>query len=188
VSRTAALLQEISQLGVTLTKDGDQIVVDGPETVLTDAFVEKLRAVKADILRTLNGWDPADWRAFYDERAGIAEFNGQISRCEAELHAYECCITEWLSRYHERSRPGECAHCRQSDRSDHVIVPFGIERLVWLHPECWSPWHEARRFEAAVALTAMGIVRPVGRGRSKGRLKGRETDISSCTGKGLRTW
>jgi len=32
-------------------------------------------------------WSPADWQAFYDERAAVLEFDGGLSRAEAEARA-----------------------------------------------------------------------------------------------------
>jgi hypothetical protein len=32
-----------------------------------------------------------DWQAFFDERAGITEFDGGLSRAEAEAQALACC-------------------------------------------------------------------------------------------------
>jgi hypothetical protein len=160
VTQIAALIKELSQIGVTLSKHGDEIMLDGPEAVLTDALVGKLRALKPDLLRTLEHWDSADWQAFYDERASIAEFDGQASRLVAEQDAYECCIVEWLNRHPETSIPGQCAGCGQFDGSDHVVVPFGTDHHIWLHPECWPEWHNERRLQAIAALRAMGIAAP----------------------------
>jgi hypothetical protein len=136
VSQTLALIQKLSDLGVTLTRTGDEVVLDGPEAVLTDALVEHLRTFKSEILRNLTDWDAEDWRAFYDERAGIAVFDGRVPRLEAEHLAYESCIVEWLNRHPQPSIPGQCARCGQPDRSDHVVVPFGTDTHTWLHPEC----------------------------------------------------
>jgi hypothetical protein len=160
VNRTVALIDELSQLGVTLSRTGNQIVIDGPEAVLTDALVEKLRTFKSEILQSLEDWGFADWQAFYDERVGIAEFDGQVSRLEAEGRAYESCVVEWLNRHHETSALGQCARCGQVGRSDHVVVNFGTDNHTWLHPECWPAWHEARRAEAIVMLSGMEIVAP----------------------------
>jgi hypothetical protein len=160
VIRVAALIKELTQVGVTLTKNGDEIVLDGPAAVLTDDLLTELRAHKSDILASLGEWDSADWQAFFDERAGIAEFDGEVSRLEAEDHALECCIVEWLNRHREPSSPSQCAHCQRHDRSDHVVVPFGYAHHTWLHPACWAAWHKERRVQAIAALRLMGIVRP----------------------------
>lgn len=40
-------------------------------------------------------WDAEDWLAFYEERAAIAEFDGGLSRADAEALAYKACVQEW---------------------------------------------------------------------------------------------
>jgi hypothetical protein len=150
-------MRKLSQSGVTLSKYGTQIVLEGPEAILTDAVVEQVRALKSDILRAFGEWDTADWKAFYDERAVIAEIGGGLPRPEAEGHAFQSCIVEWLQRHPEPSAHGRCARCGLTDRSDRVVVPFGTDNHAWLHPECWPVWHAGRRAEAIAALATMGI-------------------------------
>lgn len=41
-------------------------------------------------------WTAEDWQAFFDERAGIAEFDGGQSREQAEATAFECCVVEFI--------------------------------------------------------------------------------------------
>lgn len=48
-------------------------------------------------------WSAEDWQVFFDERAGIAEFDGGLSRPEAEAQASACCMEEQMARKH-RSR------------------------------------------------------------------------------------
>jgi hypothetical protein len=38
-----------------------------------------------------------DWRAFFDERAVIAEFDGGLPRDQAEARAFACCIAKRLN-------------------------------------------------------------------------------------------
>ena len=40
-----------------------------------------------------NGGDE-DWQVFFDERAGIAEFDGGLPRAETEARAFACCMAE----------------------------------------------------------------------------------------------
>jgi hypothetical protein len=61
MSQIPALLKELASHGVTLKRDGDQLELDGPWVVLTDALVAKLRARKSDILRILGKTDAANW-------------------------------------------------------------------------------------------------------------------------------
>jgi hypothetical protein len=54
------------------------------------------RKTSARLLDVATRW-PADWRELWEERAGIAEYDGNMSRGEAEWHA---CIE--LARMVER--------------------------------------------------------------------------------------
>jgi len=104
-------------------------------------------------------WDADDWRAYFDERAGIAEYDGGLGRCAAESLAFKNCMSEWLDRHPEPSRPECCAWCGGTETSGSTVVPFGTEahHHTWLHPECWAPWYQRRRERAKEALEAMGI-------------------------------
>ena len=128
-------------------------------------ILEALQRHKAGIVALLtvaeSDWTAEDWQVFYDERAGIAEFDGGLPHPEAEVRAFECCIVEWLNRHMERSDPGYCAWCGQlEEESDCVIVPFGTESHghTWLHHHCWQPWSQKWKEEAISALANTGII------------------------------
>ena len=108
-----------------------------------------------------DGWSAGDWQAFYDERAGIAEFDGGLPRAEAEAQAFACCLAEWQSRNLVRSSPGRCLRCGSDDHTPGPILPYGMEStgLVWLHSRCWPAWQAGRKAAAAGALAGMGIGR-----------------------------
>ncbi len=148
--------------GVRLGVSGVDLILDADREPAPQVL-EALRRHKAGIitlLTTADGdWTAEDWQAFFDERFGIAEFDGGLPRPEAEARAFECCLVEWLNRHMERSDPGYCAWCEKPDRGGHAVVPFGTENhgQTWLHPECWNDWHTARKFEAVAALSTMGI-------------------------------
>jgi hypothetical protein len=84
--------------GVRLTPDGEDLLLDAPSPPST-AVIDQLSRHKAEVLKLLqpagNGWSAADWHAFFDERAGIAEFDGGLSRLEADDHAFACSVNEW---------------------------------------------------------------------------------------------
>jgi hypothetical protein len=46
------------------------------------------------------GWSAEGWQVFFDERAGIAEFDSGLPRPQAEAQALACCVTEWLNHNH----------------------------------------------------------------------------------------
>jgi hypothetical protein len=87
---------------------GVYISVDASALVLEAAapprpfVLEQLSRHKAAILSMLtpgaDGWSPQDWQAHFDERAGIAEFDGNLPRHRAEALAIESCAAEWVRR------------------------------------------------------------------------------------------
>jgi hypothetical protein len=96
--------------------------------------------------------------SFFDERAGIAEFDGALSRTEAESQ-FACCVIGRLDRNPTRSLPGRCLACGDAERDYDRLVPFGSESSghAWLHSRCWSVWRDAREAEVIAALSARGI-------------------------------
>ena len=129
----------------------------------TQVVLEVLKCHKAEIVSLLTGdgdaWTADDWRAFFEERAGIAEFDMGQPREQAETTACEHCVLEWLDRHPCSSSPDHCVSCGGSDSAGHAVVPFGTRSQghSWLHPECWQDWYEGRRAEAGAALATMGI-------------------------------
>jgi hypothetical protein len=107
-------------------------------------------------------WDAADYKALFDERAAILEFDGGLTRSEAEKKAIEHCVTEWQNRHPLSSPAGHCAWCRNPASTGAAVVPFGVgERHAWLHPYCWPAWYRLRRADALAALRSFGIPVPV---------------------------
>lgn len=107
--------------------------------------------------RSTGGWDASDWRAYFTERAAIAEFDGGMPRAAAEAQADECCIVEWLNQNPVRSPPGMCCGCGRGAAIG-ALAPYGLgPDLVWLHSGCWASWHAERRAEAKTALATMGV-------------------------------
>lgn len=43
-------------------------------------------------------WSVEDWQSYFDERAGITEFDGGLPRAEAEARAFDCCVVRWLQQ------------------------------------------------------------------------------------------
>jgi hypothetical protein len=50
---SAALLDELAQLDIRVERDGDRLLVDGPENVLTDDLLAAISAAKPDLLALL---------------------------------------------------------------------------------------------------------------------------------------
>jgi hypothetical protein len=114
------------------------------------------------LLRPVNGWSGEDWLAFFDERAGIGEFDGGLARAEAEASAFVCCVVEWLNRNPVRSLSGRCIGCGEAEHAHDPLLPFGTESSghAWLHSGCSLAWRRARKAGAVTALAAMGIFQP----------------------------
>ena len=148
--------------GVRLGVAGADLILDADREPAPQVL-EAIRHHKASIIALLatseNSWSVGDWKAFFDERAGIAEFDGGQTRADAETIAFECCIVEWLNHHPQHSDPVNCAWCEKPDRDGHAVVPFGTEGHghTWLHPECWNDWNQDRRESAQQALAAVGL-------------------------------
>lgn len=161
----AEALKAARAAGVRLGIDGDALTLEAatapPPTVLD--LLARYKAGIVALLRPANdGWSGQDWLAFFDERAGIAEFDGGLSREQAEPRAFAACVVEWLTRNPARSPSGRCLGCGGSEHAHDKLLPFGTEATghAWLHSRCWPAWHAARKAEAIAALAAMGIEQP----------------------------
>ena len=129
-----------------------------PAELLTELAKHKPAIIS--LLRPVDDcWSGDDYRALFDERAAIAEFDGHLTRAEAENTALESCIVGWLDRHPVITDPEQCVWCEGAEKPDCPVVPFGAGHGVkaWLHPECWQDWFEHRRQGAVVALLRFGI-------------------------------
>ncbi len=109
-------------------------------------------------------WTPEDWQAHFDERAGIAEYDGRLSRADAEQQAFDCCAVEWLWRNPPpASGPEQCVHCVKplgEPGRDNLPYLTGNGGQVWLHSACHGDWMGQLRAEAVAALTGYGLTPP----------------------------
>jgi hypothetical protein len=161
----AEVLKAARAAGIELGLDGDDLLLAAaapPPASLLDLLSQDKAGIVALLRPGRDGWSAEDWRAYFDERAGIAEFDGGLPRPEAENRAFECCVVEWLNRNFERSPPGCCLACGGGDHAHDALLPHGIEPTghVWLHSRCWPSWRTARKAEAVIALAEMGIAPP----------------------------
>ena len=124
----------------------------------------ELRTARYELCNKGRGWSREDWQVFFEERAGIAEFDGGLPRLEAEARAFTCCVAEWLNRNPVRSSPYSCLRCGEADQGHDPLLPFGAETTghAWLHSHCSSAWSAARHAEAVAALAATAIAAPTG--------------------------
>jgi hypothetical protein len=115
--------------GVELALDGDDLALkaaSAPPTAVLDA----LSRHKAEIVVLLRpaepGWSAEDWQVFFDERAGIIEFDGGLPRSEAEALAFDCCVAEWLNRNPERSPAEHCPGCGDHEHAHDPLTPYCV--------------------------------------------------------------
>ncbi len=109
-------------------------------------------------------WDADDWQAHFDERAGIAEHDGGLSRGDAERRAFECCVMEWLWQHPPPASGLErCAHCGGplgEPGRDGLPYLTGAGGHTWLHSGCHGDWTARRRAKAVAALAKFGLTPP----------------------------
>lgn len=151
--------------GVSVGLDGDDLVLQAsapPPPAVLNALSRHKPAIVALLRPANDGWSGEDWQAYFDERAGIAEFDGRLPWAKAKAQAVAYCVVEWLNRHPVCSAPGRCVGCGGVDRAYDPLLPFGTEASghAWLHSRCWPAWYAGRKAEAVAALAAMGIATP----------------------------
>lgn len=86
------------------------------------------------------------WRTFYEERAAIREYDGGLSRPEAEAGALQDAITHWLVC--NPLSPGVpedgCLHCAGALAEDYRVAVLAGAGHAWLHPACVQAMNRAR--------------------------------------------
>ena len=159
----AEVLKAVRTAGVHLEIDGDDLALSAaspPPAAVLDA----LSLHKAEIVVLLrpgrDGWSGEDWQVYFDERAGIAEFDGGLPRAQAEAQAFECCVVEWLNRNPASSPPGRCLGCGGSEDTYDTLLPYGTEQTghAWLHSRCWESWYANRKAKAVAVLSLILVV------------------------------
>ena len=92
----ADLLLQVRLAGFTLNLADGKLLVT-PASMLTDELRAALRACKPAVLALLAAEQAADVEAF-EERAAIIEFDGGLSRADAEVAARQCVDCEHFGR------------------------------------------------------------------------------------------
>jgi hypothetical protein len=145
MSQARQLLDDLAVIGATVEPAGTQLILRAGPTAIPATLVRRVREAKSDLIAMLSG-RPCE----------IAEQERRFHRAVQERHSIEAQIIRWLDQYPTPSAAGECAWCHKQDNPAAAVVPFGVVpgTHTWLHAECWSAWHEARRAEALRALQA----------------------------------
>jgi hypothetical protein len=154
------LLHELKLKDITVETDGPNLVVDGPAGELSDALVERLRAAKKELLDALSGtasssdWNHYDWQMYFEERAAIREYDGEIGRVEAQSLAYDDTVQHWLCLHPPPTHARQtCVYCDQEEGpTDPLLSLLTSGRRVSVHQRCWEPWSGYRKAQAEEAL------------------------------------
>jgi hypothetical protein len=155
-------LKAARDAGIRIGIDGDALRLDAdatPPAAVLDLLLRHKAGVVALLRAGSDGWSAEDWRALFEERAAIAEFDGGLPRVSAEVRAFACCIAEWLNRNPVRSPPGRCLGCGGSEHVHDKLLPFCTEQTghAGLHSRCWEAWYAGRKAKAVAAYSTFGI-------------------------------
>jgi hypothetical protein len=94
----ADALKTARTAGVEVILDGDDLALNAasaPPAAVLDALSRHKAEIAALLQPSRDGWSVEDWQVFFDERAGIVEFDGaKLPRAEAEAQAFACCVAE----------------------------------------------------------------------------------------------
>ena len=161
----AGALKAARTAGISIAIDGGDLLLKArarPPAALIDLLTRHKAGVVALLRIRGGGWSGEDWLSFFDERVGIAEFDGGLPQEKTEARAFDACVNEWLNRNLVRSPPGRCLRCGGRDLAHDPLLPFGVESIgcAWLHSGCWRVWSSNREVEAVQALARMGIFSP----------------------------
>ncbi len=177
------IIDELAGRGVILTLEDDRLLYHAPRGALTPDIKETIRLCKPWIMRQLHAglgrvglhlatsrninvrcqitaWNADDWREYFDERAGIAEYDGGMKRKKAERVAFDSCVIHWLKLNPDRhADPNTCPHCRkpsgimEDTPSIFYANPHGLTLQV--HDDCFQSWLANRQKQAVETLTGM---------------------------------
>ena len=150
------------QAGVRVQLDEDDLELSAssePPALVLHLLTRHKVEVVALLRSCSHGWSAEDWHAYYNERAGIAEYDGKLSRQLAEAQAFACCVVKWRELNLQPSPPGRCVSCGEGEQPGNPLLPYGIGTFspACLHDHCWPAWHRARRSEAVEAIKQIGI-------------------------------
>src|SRR5262245_26512453 len=89
----AEALKAARAVGIHLEVDGEDLVLEAasePPAVVLDELSRHKAEIAAVLRPGRDGWSAQGWQVSFDERAGIIEFDGGLSRAEAEAKAFDC--------------------------------------------------------------------------------------------------
>lgn len=159
VTPTAAT-GNVTQVALGLPKGASgRVTLGSQENQPIQARVTRVAHVTHEYSRS--DWTADDWRDFYQERAAIMEYDGEISREEAERLALDWCIMTWMAANPPCGLSKElCSACGEPIGrvgEDSIPLLAGKESHAWIHHTCFDKWWLQRRSLAVTALAKMGV-------------------------------
>jgi hypothetical protein len=103
-----------------------------------------------------------DYVDYFEEAAAFREYEAGMTRHAAELNAFECCVSLWMSQNNpdvpDRYR---CIYCGiETGNHDLALALQQNGRNAWIHSACHRPFLASRRMKAIEALSGFGIYPP----------------------------
>jgi hypothetical protein len=165
------LLKDLTGIGATIEPAGDRLILRAGPIAIPATLVGRIRRAKRELMAALVARKDHGTLRTDDKRRREKELTTtQQSKDQSfRYRTFEDFVIQWLNQHPAPSVPGHCAWCGSPETVGARVVPFGTEPWThtWLHPECWSDWHRARRINAITALAAMGVAPPRGSAKSR---------------------
>ena len=121
--RAVEALRMAQENGIRLGIAGADLILDAerePAPTVLEAIRRHKEGIVALLVADYDARTAEDWQVFFDERAGIVEFDGGLPRPEAEAQAFACCVSEWMNR-----NPEHRLACGGGDRPGDPLLPHG---------------------------------------------------------------
>jgi hypothetical protein len=130
-----------------------------------DRAIEAIEAIGTEHSERPSGEErpnsQVDWRALFEERAGIREFDGGYTRNEAEALAWGEIENRWHLKHGERVPRDLCAGCRRPIGSTDVLDLIDGNRVhIAASQDCLIRHGNRWRANATRALLALGLQPP----------------------------
>jgi hypothetical protein len=153
------------EAGVRIIVVQDRLELEAPRKP-PDEVLRALTAAREELvvlLRQEPGKLPGiDFLDHFEEVAAFGEYDAGMTRQAAELNAFECCVSLWMSQNNpdipDRYR---CIHCGEQTGDEGLALALQSNgRNAWIHSACHRPFLAARRAKAIEALSGFGIYPP----------------------------
>ncbi len=148
-------IMEARAVGVHLGVEGDDLVLQAatkPPTAVLELLSRHKSAIVSWLRPGAGGWSADGWRDYFEERAAIREYDGGLSRADAEAGALADCVARWCQLNPlPASGDDACVHCGGVGPDTPTLAPGGH---AWLHRACLYPMNRAQDAVARAAVLA----------------------------------